>query len=437
MASVLEGFLVRLGFEVDKDQQAKFKASVEEATARVKTFAMAGVGIGAAFLTGAAKATKSLSKFADFSRINNASVASVSALGTAFETVGGTVEDAQGAISALSKNLSTLPGFAGMLKRQYGVEVFDQNGKQRDTVAIMMDLRKELQKLPEPYARARAAVLGLGSAYDFLMAPNFAKNFSRAVQMGSNWGRGLSEGAKEARKLMTELDLLNSNLKNGLLATFGEFAKENGLSQWLKKLNEQLPATMKTVSDSLRTFVEAGKLMIEESDWFLSWLGKFLFQADDYELLAKKKRGAKLSREEEDRLAALEKRRSMDVSQVAETAAVQRLGIERPEDPDGYALTEEDRVAQAIYAGSPTKVQPPMVEAPKAVQPAQATYSPQKAKAEAGRPVTKTEVSQSITVNTTVNVLGNASSFDARRIANETSKTNAQSLARASISPVR
>lgn len=41
MSSVLAGFLVRLGFVVDKDEQAKFQASIDYAGKRMKEIASA------------------------------------------------------------------------------------------------------------------------------------------------------------------------------------------------------------------------------------------------------------------------------------------------------------------------------------------------------------------------------------------------------------
>ena len=54
MASILEGFLVRLGFEVDQDGMQKFNASVSAVATRVanvgKAAAATGVALGAAFI---------------------------------------------------------------------------------------------------------------------------------------------------------------------------------------------------------------------------------------------------------------------------------------------------------------------------------------------------------------------------------------------------
>ena len=48
MSSVLAGFLVRLGFVVDKDEQAKFQASIDYAGKRMKEIAMRGAAMGTA-----------------------------------------------------------------------------------------------------------------------------------------------------------------------------------------------------------------------------------------------------------------------------------------------------------------------------------------------------------------------------------------------------
>ena len=48
MASVLEGFLVKLGFSVDKDGLKKFNNSVEETNIRFKSIAKGALAVGTA-----------------------------------------------------------------------------------------------------------------------------------------------------------------------------------------------------------------------------------------------------------------------------------------------------------------------------------------------------------------------------------------------------
>lgn len=77
MATVLEGFLVSLGFDIDKDELAKFNTTVAEAGRRFMSIGKAAVGAGVAI--GAAFA-KSAAEVNDLYKVSNNTGTSISGL---------------------------------------------------------------------------------------------------------------------------------------------------------------------------------------------------------------------------------------------------------------------------------------------------------------------------------------------------------------------
>ena len=77
MATVLEGFLVSLGFNVDKNELAKFNTTIAEANRRFMSIGKAAVGAGVAI--GAAFA-KSTSEVNNLYKISNNTGTSISGL---------------------------------------------------------------------------------------------------------------------------------------------------------------------------------------------------------------------------------------------------------------------------------------------------------------------------------------------------------------------
>ena len=154
MASILEGFLVRLGFEVDQDGMQKFNASVSAVATRVanvgKAAAATGVALGAAFI----KATKDVNELYKVANNNGVSIKSFTAISQAVERVGGNAENVGAAFNSLTQNIKTYGrGFESMLKNQLGVSLYDQTGKMRDMGDVFMDLRNKLAEIARMDAR--------------------------------------------------------------------------------------------------------------------------------------------------------------------------------------------------------------------------------------------------------------------------------------------
>lgn len=106
MSSVLAGFLVRLGFVVDKDEQAKFQASIDYAGKRMKEIAMRGAALGTAFTAAFAKSTQEVNRFYNLTNQVGGSVRGLNNVASAVAKVGGNYDQAASSIQAFANKLT-------------------------------------------------------------------------------------------------------------------------------------------------------------------------------------------------------------------------------------------------------------------------------------------------------------------------------------------
>lgn len=159
MAETLQEFALKLGFVVDKGQEARFTATL---AGLAKT--IAGV---AASLTAAASAISGtvIAVASSFDQLyfaaqrTNASVASIKSLSYALSQVGGSSEQALAAIEGVASAMRTNPGTEALLN-QLGVAT-RENGRLRETGGIIDDIVSSLSKRPYYVSTQIAAVLGL------------------------------------------------------------------------------------------------------------------------------------------------------------------------------------------------------------------------------------------------------------------------------------
>ena len=173
MSSVLAGFLVRLGFVVDNDQQAKFQATIDNAGKRMKEIAVRGAAMGTAFAASFAKSTQEINRFYNLSNQTGASVRSINNISSALKKVGGSAEAAQSAMQSLSDKLIRFPALEDQLKRMTGMtDIKDSNGYVKYE-EILLRLRDRWKDMPEAVAQNEAALLGLEGIYSSLMKQDF------------------------------------------------------------------------------------------------------------------------------------------------------------------------------------------------------------------------------------------------------------------------
>ena len=287
MASVLEGFLVRLGFDVDKDGQKRFDADVDAASKRIKGMAKhavaAGAAIGAAFL----KASSDVNSLYNATNFTGSSIRGFTALQKAVERVGGSGASVSAAFQSLARNVMTLgPGFEELLDHQLGVSLTDSVGKLRDMSDVFMDIRNklaEINKVDPIQARQLASVVGLGDAFDAVMKKDFPAELERTRSLMGRFAEDVDKSADSTHRLMNELGNTWGVITGAIQSGAAQITDALDLDQKLKDFNDGFSLWM-------RDTVKAEVQMVKDSDGVLDWAQKWLFDADDYQSAATYKR---------------------------------------------------------------------------------------------------------------------------------------------------
>lgn len=272
MASILEGFLVRLGFEVDQDGMQKFNASVSAVATRVanvgKAAAATGVALGAAFI----KATKDVNELYKVANNNGVSIKSFTAISQAVERVGGNAENVGAAFNSLTQNIKTYGrGFESMLKNQLGVSLYDQTGKMRDMGDVFMDLRNKLAEIARTdpgLAKAQADAIGLGVAFDDIMRKDFPAEFERAARVQDAFGDSLDRNAKRAHELTNSLGRIWDSLAMGAKTMAMDFLENTGIDKFISgiadKVESWIPSFVKTVDKTTEQYTSGDRSLLKD-----------------------------------------------------------------------------------------------------------------------------------------------------------------------------
>lgn len=264
MASIIEGFLVRLGFDVDQDGLQKFNANVAGAAKRVadigKAAAATGVALGAAFV----KSTHEVDKLYKLSNNTGASIRGFQAISRAVANVSGNAENVQAAFVALTDNIKLYgDSFERLLKNNLGVSLYDAQGRMRDMADVFVDLRNKLAELAKTnpgFARQTADLIGLGGAFDDLMKKGFPEELKRQQQAAAAWGDSLDRNAQRANDFTVSLSRLWDTIATGAQTASLDFLEVSGLDTWIANLAKQaeieLPALAKTFKKGLQSIFD-------------------------------------------------------------------------------------------------------------------------------------------------------------------------------------
>jgi lambda family phage tail tape measure protein len=149
---------------------------------------------------------------------------------------GGKAEDAANILQKLNQSVQEAAGGNEALQKSFqelGVFVTDASGKVRSTEAILQDLTRRFQEgelSPRQY----------GAAIDIL-----GKNI-RALELGKLQAindPAYTEATKNIDRLNDSIDILVKQVKDGLIITFGDFAKalnQGGISGLLARITESI-----------------------------------------------------------------------------------------------------------------------------------------------------------------------------------------------------
>ena len=264
MASVLEGFLVKLGFDVDKGGMSKFQGAVSSATSIVaglaKTAAATGVAVAAAFV----KTTRDVNKLYVAARNSGSSISGMVALQRAVERVGGNAEVVGTAFADFTGKVKQYGrGFEQVLKNQLGVSLYDAQGNVKDMSAVFMEMRNELSRIAKTnpgLAKAKADAVGLGAAFDDLMKKDFPAEWERASKEMKAFGSSIDDNARKAHDLTNNLNAIWDTFSTGTKTLAMDVLETTGIDKWVAHLaeatTETVPALLKTLKTGMKSFFE-------------------------------------------------------------------------------------------------------------------------------------------------------------------------------------
>lgn len=144
MAETIREFLVSLGFKVDGGSEAKFSRSVEVATKGVIALGAAAVAASTAVTAAVTKIAAGFDELYYASQRTKASAENIKAIGYAVSQLGGSYQGAVASLEAFTQKLRSNPGYESLAK-SIGV-VTRENGRLRDTTALMTDIARTLDR---------------------------------------------------------------------------------------------------------------------------------------------------------------------------------------------------------------------------------------------------------------------------------------------------
>lgn len=279
MATVLEGFLVSLGFDIDQDQLARFNGAVAEAERRFigigKVAIGAGVAIGAAF-------AKSTAEINDLYKVSNDTGTSINGLLTlqgAVERVGGSAESVSSAFQEFASKAKTYgASFEQMVRNQLGINLRDANGHARDMSDVFKDMALKIAKLAKTdpgLAKMKAEAVGLGAVFDDIVKGDFPAELERSARLTDEFGKKIDEGADSSHRLMNEISQVWDTVSNGAMSATAQITDA-------LKLDEKLSSFNNSFADFLSETINSQVQIIKEASGFFDWVGKVLFKSGDY-----------------------------------------------------------------------------------------------------------------------------------------------------------
>ena len=293
---VLKNFLVRLGWDVDRGGEARFKESVASATKAVAGLA---AGLEAAAVAGALWVHKIASSFESVyyasGRIN-ASVANINAFRYAVSQLGGSAEGAMASLEAFSRKMREGPGQEAFLQ-SWGVKTRDAAGRIRESTDLIRDLlgSAKFQQQPD-FVRLRIAEsIGLDErTYRALLldVDRFTSEYRKKL---ASAGLDPDVAAKNAQKfeqawrsMATSFRLIGDQIGTALAGKGG--GKLDEFITFLDRNSGKIASGIVAIGTALMTAAEwIAKLIVKFGEWAEKadpWIEKTFGIKNGFEKLA-------------------------------------------------------------------------------------------------------------------------------------------------------
>lgn len=168
---IIKAFLIQIGFQVKKGEQTAALGALTSVGKAAFGVASALTALATAAAAAATAVAASFDKLYYVSQRTNTSVQNIRSLSYAFGQVGGSSDQAVGAIESFQRAMRTNPG-VGSFVRSLGVAT-EAGGKARDNLDVLMDSIDAIQKRTkgQQFAGAQmAAILGMDEhTYDMML----------------------------------------------------------------------------------------------------------------------------------------------------------------------------------------------------------------------------------------------------------------------------
>lgn len=351
MSSVLAGFLVRLGFVVDKDEQAKFQASIDYAGKRMKEIAMRGAALGTAFTAAFAKSTQEVNRFYNLTNQVGGSVRSLNNVASAVAKVGGNYDQAVSSIQAFANKLTFTPGMDQYIKNLTGVDIRDKNGQLKEYSDILLDLRKRWETLGDAAGRNEAAMMGLDGIYADIMKKDFASELQKTNKQQGELADMVDKSADSVHRLSNEFSRTWEIISMGGKAAFGTLSDSLGLDKIAAKVNDKL-------SKELPAWIQTEKNIWDQSHGVGDYLKNFFFKADEFQDAERYKRHLM----DDEQVQAFLRKKYTKQKSVLDDEAEEGVSIVDDFDKKGF----EEELARYRAAGSKAPAKPVQTEPPPA-----------------------------------------------------------------------
>ena len=251
--ALLEGFLVRLGFEVDEDSAAKMKDTARKASEAVADIGKKGAGMAVALGAAVLKASSDLSKMYLTASRSGTSVANIRAMGYALNQVGGDSEQAMQSIESMRTKFRDMPGLARGFSSAFKVDAIDrQTGKMRDMVDIMSDLGKQWRNMSAAAVSQQAAFLDIDpTTAELIKSGEFEKFYKEGLDAQKQMGVNLDENARRSAQFMADINSIWETFKIGTMDLLTSY-----VGDWMHNFAKALPGLFGEFNQSVREFFD-------------------------------------------------------------------------------------------------------------------------------------------------------------------------------------
>lgn len=283
---VIKEFLVGLGFKVDESSMSGFTSGIGKATLAVSTIgvaAVAGAGAIQHFVTGIAE---EFDKISDLSARVNETAEAIMQMGYVASQTDSSVEAVASSLDGLNRTAGEAVMGLGRGKavfEQLGISVKDQNGKLKQTGALMGEIGEKIKGMEKGQQLAVLSKLGIDPTMVAMLTTDVSALKAEFDGMFEAAGINASEAASASSDFMDSVGKLSFVLDTVRKAVGLKFMGQlkNGIDALRKFLAENMPRIINAITPIIgfvlriaEAFITIAGRAATAIGGVLGWLGK-------------------------------------------------------------------------------------------------------------------------------------------------------------------